>query len=141
MSGAIEGSCLCGAVRFRATAMSGIVRCHCSMCRKAAGGAAGAFFVARRGDVTWQGEEYLTLYRSSPTLERSFCARCGTAMTGANLIDADDTIILAANALDGEVPARVIAQEHLASKTSWEDGAEEAPHFDGPYPGWETLRP
>lgn len=141
MRGAIEGSCLCGAVRFTAKRMSGIVLCHCSMCRKAAGGAYGAFFVARRDEVTWQGEEYLATYRSSPALERSFCSRCGTAMTGANLIEADETIILAANALDNEVPGRVIAVEHAAAKPSWMEGAEEAPHFDGPYPGWEKLKP
>ncbi|MEQ8379947.1 GFA family protein [Parvibaculum sp.] len=137
----VEGSCLCGAVRFKAKAMSGIVECHCSMCRKAAGGHAGFFFVARRKDVTWEGAEHLTTYRSSPELERAFCARCGTAMTGANLVEPDDTIILAANALDGTPPGRIVAQEHAASKATWFEGHDEAPSFDGPYPGWEKLRP
>lgn len=138
----IEGSCLCGAVRFAIDgAMSGVVTCYCSMCRKAAGGAAGAFFVALRKAVTWQGEEYLAVYRSSPALERSFCSRCGTAMTGANLITSDDTIILAANALDGDTPARVVAAEHAASKADWHEDSEKAPQFDGAFPGWETLRP
>ncbi len=37
----VEGSCLCGTVRFRIDGRaSGIVECACSMCRKAAGGAA-----------------------------------------------------------------------------------------------------
>lgn len=135
----IEGSCLCGAVRFAIDGgMSGMVICHCSMCRKAAGGAAGAFFVARRDEVTWQGEEYLTVYRSSPGLERSFCSRCGTAMTGANLIEPDETIILAANALDDDIAARVVAHEYAAAKTPWE--GDDAPHFDGAFPGWENLR-
>ncbi len=137
----IRGACLCGAVRFAAKRGSDIVVCHCSMCRKAAGGAFGAFFVARRDEVTWQGEEYLAEYRSSPSLVRSFCSRCGTAMTGANLIEADETIILAANALDNDVPLRVIAVEHAAAKTTWSEGNDEVPHFDGPYPGWEKLRP
>ena len=137
----IEGSCLCGAVRFRARRISGIVICHCSMCRKAAGGAAGAFCVALRDEVTWEGAEHLTVYQSSPGLERSFCSRCGTAMTGANLIAADATIILAANALDGDVAARVIAQEHCAAKAAWDRDSEKAPHFDGAFPGWESLRP
>jgi len=137
----IEGSCLCGAVRFAIRGgMSGIVICHCSMCRKAAGGAAGAFFVARRDEVAWTGEEYLASYKSSPELVRSFCSRCGSAMTGANLIEPDETIILAANALDGEIAARVVAHEHTGSKISW-DGNNDAPHFDGAFPGWETLRP
>lgn len=137
----IEGSCLCGAVRFRVKRMSGIVECHCAMCRKAAGGHAGFFFVAMRDEVTWEGEAELTHYESSPGLIRSFCARCGTAMTGANLKEADETIILSANALDGDVPARVIAQEFRASKATWFEGHDGAEHFDGPYPGWEKLRP
>lgn len=137
----IEGSCLCGAVRFSTAAISGIVECHCAMCRKAAGGYAGFFFVALRKDVTWEGEDHLTRYESSPGLVRSFCARCGTAMTGANLVEPDETIILAANALDGEVPARVVAQEYCASKASWAERHDGAPSCAGGWPGWESLRP
>lgn len=137
----IEGSCLCGAVRFSAARISGIVECHCSMCRKAAGGHAGFFFVAMRDEVTWQGADKLTRYESSPGLVRSFCARCGTAMTGANLKMPDETIILTANALEGEVPARVIAQEYCASKASWAEGHDGAPRTEGGWPGWESLRP
>lgn len=137
----VAGSCLCGAVRFRVKRMSGIVECHCSMCRKAAGGHAGFFFVALRDEVTWEGAEQLTVYRSSPGLERSFCSRCGAAMTGANLVEPDDTIILAANALDEPVPARLIASEHTASKASWFDGHDAAPACEGPWPGWRDLKP
>ena len=67
----IEGSCLCGAVRFRVKRMSGIVECHCAMCRKAAGGHAGFFFVAMRNEVSWEGEGELTHHESSPGLIRS----------------------------------------------------------------------
>ena len=137
----IEGSCLCGAVRFSAKAMSGIVECHCAMCRKAAGGHAGFFFVSFRRDVTWQGAEHLTQYESSPGLVRRFCARCGTAMTGANLTVPDATIILAANALDGEVPARVVAQEYCASKAAWAERHDGAPSCEAGWTGWEKLRP
>ncbi len=137
----IEGSCLCGSVRFRAKRMSGIVECHCTMCRKAAGGHAGFFFTAFRDEVVWTGEEHLTLYRSSPQLERSFCSHCGTAMTGANLVEADDTIILAANALEKDAPGRIVAQEFYASRCAWTDDDDKAPRFDGSYPGWEELRP
>lgn len=138
----VEGSCLCGAVRFLIDgATSGIVECACSMCRKAAGGASGAFLVARRGDVRWLGEDALAHYRSSPGLVRSFCQHCGTAMTGANLVEADDTIILAANALDDDLPPSVIAVEHCASQARWHDNAEKAPHYDGTFPGWQTLKP
>lgn len=64
----VDGSCLCGKVRFHAARMSGIVECQCSMCRKAAGGHAGFFFVALREEVTWEGAEHLTHHESSPGL-------------------------------------------------------------------------
>jgi hypothetical protein len=111
------------------------------MCRKAAGGAFGCFFVAYTKEIEWQGEELLTRYESSPGLVRAFCSRCGTAMTGANLVTPDDTFILAANALDGDVRLTVMAHEHVAPKASWQNGAEEAPCYDGAFPGWATLRP
>lgn len=91
-------------------------------------------FAAKRGSD-------IVVYRSSPGLERAFCKHCGTAMTGANLTEPDETIILAANALDNDVPLRVIAVEHAAAKATWSEGNDEVPHFDGPYPGWEKLRP
>lgn len=137
----VHGSCLCGAVRFEAKRMSGIVECQCSMCRKAAGGHAGFFFVALRDEVVWEGVDNLARYESSPGLTRSFCARCGTAMTGANLMEPDDTIILAANALDGDVPARLIAREHAASKAPWFDGHDRIPSCNSAWPGWKDLRP
>ncbi|MGH7860023.1 MAG: GFA family protein [Candidatus Binatia bacterium] len=138
----IEGSCLCGSVRYRVSGrISGIIDCHCSMCRKAAGGPFGSLFLANTKEIEWQGEELLTRYESSPGLVRTFCSRCGTAMTGANLVTPDDTFILAANALDGDVRSSVIAQEHVASKAHWHDGAAEAPRYDGAFPGWETLKP
>jgi hypothetical protein len=111
------------------------------MCRKASGGAWGAFFVARRADVTWQGETHLSHYESSPGLIRSFCRRCGSAVTGANLKSPDDTIILSASMLDTEVAARLIAVEFTADKIHWADNEKDAPHFEGAFPGWSDLKP
>lgn len=138
----INGRCLCGSVRFSVTGpVSGIVICHCSMCRRAAGGAYGAFFVARRAAVTWTGETYLTSYESSPGLIRSFCTRCGAAATGANLTTPDDTIILAANMLDAEAALPVIAVEYADDKAPWTEHEKSAPQFKGAFPGWSDLKP
>jgi hypothetical protein len=62
-------------------------------------------------------------------------------MTGANLAETDNTFILAANALDSDGPSPVIAVEHLGSKARWHGNAEKAPHYDGAFPGWGTLKP
>ena len=77
----IEGGCLCAAVRYRAHGQAyGITHCHCKTCRRASG----APF------VTWAGfdrDQFTfiagqpTSYRSSPNVVRTFCGKCGTALT------------------------------------------------------------
>ncbi len=62
----VEGSCLRGAVRFKAKAMSGIFACHRSMCRKASGRHAGFFLVAPRKAVPSHGAHSPTSARRSP---------------------------------------------------------------------------
>jgi hypothetical protein len=78
---AATGGCQCGAVRYRFSVMPDDVSlCHCRMCQKATGGLFGAFaggpletFEVTRGT--------LGVFRSSDTVERGFCARCGTPLT------------------------------------------------------------
>ncbi|MGL6224535.1 MAG: GFA family protein, partial [Steroidobacteraceae bacterium] len=77
-----EGSCLCGAIRYRfALPPLWVAHCHCTMCRRAQGA----------GFVTWVGtggESFellgdagrLRSYRSSTEATRSFCGRCGTPL-------------------------------------------------------------
>ena len=78
---AIEGGCLCGAIRYRASGSAyGITHCHCRTCRRASG----APF------VTWAGFDrdkfaftrgQPASHASSPNVLRAFCATCGTALT------------------------------------------------------------
>jgi len=79
MSEAIKqtGSCLCGAVRITATNPSKKVgACHCDMCRKWGGG---PFMEVNCGtDISFRGEESITVYNSSNWAERGFCKKCGS---------------------------------------------------------------
>jgi hypothetical protein len=71
------GSCLCGAVRITAINPSNKVgACHCGMCRKWGGG---PFMEIDCGtDVTFKGEDDITVYNSSSWAERGFCKKCGS---------------------------------------------------------------
>lgn len=71
------GSCLCGAVSFRAKNMTNRVgACHCSSCRKWGGS---AFMEVDCGpDVEFEGVDKLSIYDSSEWAERGFCAACGS---------------------------------------------------------------
>jgi hypothetical protein len=84
----LEGSCLCGAVKFSVMANAPVpfLRCYCSICRKTAGGGGYAINLGAKADsLSIEGEEHITLYHAvidgeeSPA-ERRFCARCGSAL-------------------------------------------------------------
>ena len=73
------GGCLCGAVRYEGDDFKGPIYCHCSMCRKAAGGTFAlvsqcdnAEFRITKGEPKW--------FASSEVMERGFCELCGTPL-------------------------------------------------------------
>lgn len=75
-----HGGCLCGAVRFTARNVpEQIGICHCEMCRRWTGSALIEVSL-EEADVTWQGEDFITRFQSSPWAERGFCRRCGTGL-------------------------------------------------------------
>jgi hypothetical protein len=72
-----KGRCLCGAVSFTVTKMNySVDTCHCGMCRRWGGGP--LMFVDCRTDVSFEGEDNITVYDSSAWAERAFCNKCGT---------------------------------------------------------------
>lgn len=74
-----EGGCLCGQVRWRATAEPANVRiCHCRLCQKATGGPFFARAIFLAGDFERTGET--TAWPTSPRIDRLSCARCGAPM-------------------------------------------------------------
>jgi hypothetical protein len=89
----LEGSCHCRAVRFSLEADSPVpfMHCHCSICRKTAGG--GGYAINLGGDARTlkvQGAKYLGTYHAvlreegqrakRSKAERKFCLQCGSAL-------------------------------------------------------------
>lgn len=73
----LTGHCLCGAVTVTALPVHDhIEACHCDMCRRWCGSAYLA--VQCKDEVSFEGEEHITRYASSPHAERGFCSRCGS---------------------------------------------------------------
>ena len=76
----LEGSCLCGGVRFEAAGgHSPVEACHCHQCRKWTG----HFFAnieVTRDSLFIEGAEHVAWYRSSDKVRRGFCATCGSTL-------------------------------------------------------------
>ena len=77
MSDAIEGQCLCGAVKITVAGAHDPRpgACHCRMCQRWSGGLF-LCFSAEAHAVTVTGE--VARYASSEFAERAFCPRCGS---------------------------------------------------------------
>jgi len=75
-----EGSCLCGAVRFKTRGkLRELIFCHCSQCRKQTG----LYYAATNvldGNIEVEGADAVTWYRSSDDARRGFCRNCGSAL-------------------------------------------------------------
>lgn len=76
----MQGSCLCGAVRYQITQLDGpIAHCSCHTCRKAHAAAFTSTARVLRAHFRWSaGAEALRAFESSPGKLRHFCGNCGS---------------------------------------------------------------
>ena len=75
----ITGSCLCGAIRFEADRPPRrVTHCHCGMCRRATGAAAGTFATWDVADARFIGD--VARYDSSEVGWRGFCRTCRSSV-------------------------------------------------------------
>jgi hypothetical protein len=78
-----RGRCLCGAVQFVARgAPRWVAHCHCDSCRRATSAPLTTYAGFAAEDVIWSGQSRAR-FNSSPGVERSFCARCGSPLSFA----------------------------------------------------------
>jgi hypothetical protein len=107
---AIEGGCLCGAVRYRANPNNREgYYCHCRMCQLAFGNTRAAFFNLPKSEVAWT-QTAPTYFASSSFAKRGFCNRCGTPLTFEYLTS--ERIDLSVGSLDD--PAALKPTTHCA---------------------------
>ncbi|WP_051362001.1 GFA family protein [Solimonas soli] len=138
----LQGSCHCGAVRFAVEAQSPVpyLHCHCSICRKTAGG--GGYAINLGADARTlkvRGRRHLRVYharlreagrrtRRSPA-ERHFCGECGSALW---LWDPrwPELVHPHASAIDTPLPRPPqIVEAALAYAANWVEIADDARHL------------
>lgn len=95
----VEGSCLCGDVRFSVRLPSLFcAHCHCTMCRRAHGAGYVTWFGVPPAELRFEaGESSLRRYASSEHGTRSFCGRCGSTLFCESTLHPDRIDIVLAN--------------------------------------------
>ena len=128
---AIEGGCLCGAVRYRIAGDP--VRtavCHCKNCQKQSGSAYSIVFSAKARDVEVAGE--LTTYEDSGdsggAVLRKFCGKCGSPIL-SEIVALPQLRFIKAGTLDDT--SWLKPQSHLwcNSAMAWVELDPDLPHF------------
>jgi len=131
-----EGGCLCGALRFSATARPiAAGYCHCTLCQRSTGAPvlAWASFPAEAFAYT---KGCATHYESSSWGHREFCNLCGTQI-GYRQTDGATTVDVNVGCMDN--PSAFPPEHHLYEKDriSWFDMADELPRHAESEPGTE----
>lgn len=127
----IQGSCLCGRVRYRISGdLSPAVYCHCTWCRKASGSSfATNASVARDAFAFVAGEELVGEYESSPGQFRCFCTRCGSPLVKRNAARPDE-LRVRLGTLDDDPKVQAVAHIFVRSKAPWMVIADDLPQHE-----------
>jgi hypothetical protein len=132
----INGSCLCGAVKFEATPPGlYFIHCHCSNCRRAHGAAF----------VTWTGfknenfkitssPDNLTRYHTDTDATRSFCKKCGSTLffeSPEEEGEAEGEVAVALANLNGEPGLEPEGHYFVDHKAKWFPITDSLPQHGG----------
>jgi hypothetical protein len=124
-----EGGCLCGKVRFRvAAAAIDTGYCHCRMCQRNTGAPVVAWTTFPAASFSWRAGSPST-YVSSPTIQRHFCAECGSYMVFRN----EGSTEVSVNTASLDEPASFPPRMHIfiESRIPWFRTQDNLPHHVG----------
>lgn len=126
-----SGGCLCGGVRYRVDGrLDDVGACHCSQCRKMTGHYFAATTCARPA-LSFETDETLAWYQSSPGARRGFCSRCGSSLFWERI--GADRIDILAGSLDQPTGLKLTDHIYVANKGDYYDIGDGLPQFDQYY--------
>jgi hypothetical protein len=130
MATSIEGGCLCGAIRYRATTAPRVsTLCHCRSCQLASGAPSVAWTVFPVDAFAFV-EGIPAQFESSPGVLRTFCGQCGTPLAYMRM-DEGGTIDVTTATLDDADDYAPTKEIWIADKLSWERLNDDMRHFSG----------
>lgn len=135
----IEGSCLCGGIRFEIDEVAALTHCHCSICRKVTGASFATYAHVKAADFRFRsGEDLIVRHESTPGSHRNFCRVCGSPAPGkASYLK---TLSIPAGLLDGAPGVRPRLHTFVSSKAPWVEIADGLPQYATWVPGYEPRR-
>lgn len=122
MTESFQGSCLCGAVKYETlTPPKAVSHCHCQQCRKSHGAAFASYGSVPRSDLRiCTGMAHISAFRSSESVVRQFCSRCGASLFWSrDHGEYSDWISIALGTLDSAFASPKQKHIHLESKAPW----------------------
>jgi hypothetical protein len=125
------GKCLCGEIEIKITgAISDIIHCHCSLCRKNSGTAfaTNGFINVTDFEITL-GKGNLSQFSFKPGRNRHFCTRCGSPVYSSNEQD-PSRYRIRLGILDSDIIERPISHNFVSSKANWEELDAKLPRYD-----------
>ncbi|MEB3767031.1 GFA family protein [Acinetobacter sp. MD2] len=125
-----KGSCLCQGIRYEIHGLIGeSVQCHCQRCRKASGTAYAVTAPIQAVDFKIvQGEDLLKKYQSAPTIQRCFCAECGSPILSIRQ-EMPEIYRLRVGTLDTPLMQKPVMHIFTADKAEWHDICDHLPQF------------
>ena len=139
----IEGGCLCGAVRYTASAEPILTRaCWCRVCQYFASGNATINVVFPKDAVAIAGQlnDFVSTADSGNRMHRRFCPACGTQLFSESEAR-PNLIIVRAGTLDDPGIAKASGVIWTKSAPSWAYLDPELPHFEGQPPAPAPAKP
>jgi hypothetical protein len=131
----IEGSCLCGGVRFQIEKATGPFElCHCRRCRKASGSAFASSLGVSRADFRMiSGKDLIATYdapilREPPAYRVFFCSRCGSPVPDP--APTADWFEIPAGLLDDDPLQRPDKHIFVEHRASWFEISDHLPQYD-----------
>ena len=133
----LNGSCLCGGVRFRATRpIRPVVASHCVQCRKTSGHHVAATS-ALRDNVELLADATLRWFESSDDARRGFCGTCGSSLFWERA--GGKRLSIHAGAFDGATGLALAGHIFTADKSDYYDLAGDLPCAPGADAGLTTA--
>ena len=118
---ALQGSCLCGGVRFEvAEAPDRLRYCHCESCKKLSGGAATVNVRMPSAAIhILAGKDLIQTYQPPQGSAKTFCLACGSNLFGGGWPESEIASVRA-TALDDPFEARPSVHIYVRSVAAWE---------------------